>query len=116
MVYEYECQSLKCGAVFEVMQRLSEKPLKKCKVCKRGKVIKLISLPARPVIPGDPRDEYAKIKKEAKQIAKKIIRGDEQAIADIYGDDTASGKPRKEVSKPKTLDQVKGGVIKRRKT
>ncbi len=38
-IYEYQCQ--KCGA-FEVTQRITEKPLKKCPTCK-GKVKKLIS-------------------------------------------------------------------------
>ena len=38
-IYEYRCQ--KCGA-FEVTQRITENPLKKCPTCK-GKVRKLIS-------------------------------------------------------------------------
>ena len=38
-IYEYQCG--KCGA-FEVTQRITEKPLKKCPTCK-GKVKKLIS-------------------------------------------------------------------------
>ena len=38
-IYEYQCQ--KCGA-FEVTQRITENPLKKCPTCK-GKVKKLIS-------------------------------------------------------------------------
>jgi putative FmdB family regulatory protein len=38
-IYEYECS--RCGA-FEVSQRITEAPLKKCPTC-RGKVSKLIS-------------------------------------------------------------------------
>ena len=38
-IYEYQCS--KCG-VFEVTQRITEDPLKKCPSC-RAKVIKLIS-------------------------------------------------------------------------
>jgi putative FmdB family regulatory protein len=38
-IYEYQCQ--KCG-IFEVSQRIIEKPLGKCPTCK-GKVKKLIS-------------------------------------------------------------------------
>ena len=38
-IYEYSCQS--CGT-FEVSQRITEKPLKRCPTCK-GKVAKLIS-------------------------------------------------------------------------
>jgi putative FmdB family regulatory protein len=115
MIYEYECQSKKCGAVFEEIQKLSEPPLTKCKICKKGKVIKLISLPAKPVVHGDFRDEYVKIKKDAKEYAKRIIKGDQNAIADIYGEAVASGKSRKESAKPKTLDSLGGkGKIKRK--
>src|SRR5687768_13305670 len=38
-IYEYECA--KCG-VFEVSQRITEQPLRRCPTCK-GKVSKLIS-------------------------------------------------------------------------
>jgi putative FmdB family regulatory protein len=38
-IYEYSCQD--CGT-FEVSQRITEKPLKRCPTCK-GKVTKLIS-------------------------------------------------------------------------
>jgi putative FmdB family regulatory protein len=38
-IYEYKCQ--KCG-IFEITQRITEKPLGKCPTCK-GKVKKLIS-------------------------------------------------------------------------
>ncbi len=40
-IYEYECQ--KCGETFELLQSISDSPLKKCKYC-NGKVEKLISL------------------------------------------------------------------------
>ena len=39
-IYEYECS--KCGRIDEVLQRFSDKPLKKCKHCS-GKLQKLIS-------------------------------------------------------------------------
>ena len=39
-IYEYECES--CGNVEEVVQKLSDKPLKNCSSCS-GKVHKLIS-------------------------------------------------------------------------
>jgi putative FmdB family regulatory protein len=109
--YEYECS--KCEFAFEAVQKLSEPPLIKCPACKRKKLIKLISLPAKGVVAQDFHDDMAKIKKEAKQIAQRIIKGDEQAIADVYGSDAADGKATKGVQKVKTLDQVKGGKIKR---
>ncbi len=39
-LYEYECS--KCGRIGEVLQKFSDKPLKKCKHCS-GKLNKLIS-------------------------------------------------------------------------
>lgn len=42
-IYEYECN--KCGHRFEVIQKVSDAPLKKCEKCK-GKAERLISSPA----------------------------------------------------------------------
>ena len=39
-IYEYECS--KCGRIDEVIQKFSDKPLKKCKHCS-GKLHKLVS-------------------------------------------------------------------------
>jgi putative FmdB family regulatory protein len=39
-IYEYECAD--CGKIDEVLQKFSDKPLKKCRYCS-GKVHKLIS-------------------------------------------------------------------------
>ena len=39
-IYEYQCEQ--CGAVLEALQKISEKPLKKCTQCS-GKLHKLIS-------------------------------------------------------------------------
>lgn len=41
-LYEYLCD--KCGYTFEVIQKFSDKPIKKCEKC-NGKVTKLISPP-----------------------------------------------------------------------
>lgn len=112
--YEFECQAKKCGVVSEVVQSIHDEPIKKCPKCKRGKVIKLISLPAKPFVPGHPLDEYKKVKQEAKQIAQRIMKGDEKAIADVYGEGAANGEPPKSAPQPKQLKDVKKGVIKRR--
>ncbi len=42
-IYEYECK--KCAHRFEVIQKVSDAPLKKCEKCK-GKTERLISSPA----------------------------------------------------------------------
>jgi len=42
-LYEYKCES--CGAMFEVIQRFSDKPVEQCRVC-GGPVHKVLSAPA----------------------------------------------------------------------
>ena len=43
-IYEYECDA--CRARFEVMQKFSDKPLKKCAKCGGGPIAKVLSPPA----------------------------------------------------------------------
>ena len=40
-IYEYQCE--KCGHQFDALQKISEKPLKKCPVCGNNSLTKLIS-------------------------------------------------------------------------
>ncbi len=42
-IYEYECRNLKCGHQFEMMQKMSDNPIRTCPKCKARKVAKLIS-------------------------------------------------------------------------
>ena len=41
-IYEYQCET--CNHKFEVIQKVSDKPIKKCVLC-QGKVHKLLSAP-----------------------------------------------------------------------
>jgi putative FmdB family regulatory protein len=41
--YEYQCQA--CGAQVEVMQKISDAPLRKCPECGKSKLVKLVSAP-----------------------------------------------------------------------
>ncbi len=41
--YEYQCQA--CGAQAEVLQKISDGPLKKCPDCGKSKMVKLVSAP-----------------------------------------------------------------------
>lgn len=41
--YEYQCRA--CGAVVEVLQKISDAPLKKCPECGRNQLQKLVSAP-----------------------------------------------------------------------
>ena len=41
--YEYECRA--CGAQTEVLQKISDKPLRKCEECGKSSLVKLVSAP-----------------------------------------------------------------------
>ncbi len=41
--YEYECKA--CGAQTEVLQKISDKPLRKCPECGKSALVKLVSAP-----------------------------------------------------------------------
>ncbi len=41
--YEYQCRS--CGKLTEVLQKVSDPPLKKCPECGKSQLVKLISAP-----------------------------------------------------------------------
>jgi len=43
-IYEYECQA--CGHRLEALQKVSDKPLKKCPECGKPKLHKLMSAPS----------------------------------------------------------------------
>ena len=42
-IYEYECESPKCGHHFEALQKMSDDPITKCPACKSKKVRKMVS-------------------------------------------------------------------------
>lgn len=41
--YEYECKA--CGAQTEVLQKINDKPLRKCAECGKSALVKLVSAP-----------------------------------------------------------------------
>jgi len=41
--YEYQCRS--CGHQLEVLQKISDKPLRKCPACAKSALVKLVSAP-----------------------------------------------------------------------
>ena len=41
--YEYQCRS--CGHQLEVLQKISDKPLRKCEACGKSALVKLVSAP-----------------------------------------------------------------------
>ena len=43
-IYEYACEA--CGHAFEALQKVSDKPLRKCPECGKPKLRKLVSAPS----------------------------------------------------------------------
>jgi putative FmdB family regulatory protein len=83
--YEYKC--LKCLETFEEFQSINDPELDVCKIC-GGELKKLISTSTSQLgLSGDSREYYEKvIKPEAHAIAEKIKNGDEDAAANIFGE------------------------------
>lgn len=82
-IYEYECRT--CEASFEVMQEVSD-PHPICPECASEDVRRLISLSSGKVEVDAREQLHSRILPEAKQIADRIKSGDEQAAADVFGE------------------------------
>lgn len=92
-IYEYEC--IQCG-IFEEIQQVGEK-LQSCPVCS-GKIKKLLSVVTGTTVYKNSKEHYEKvIKPEAKDIANKIKQGNEDAAADILGEQAVSEGNIKEI-------------------
>ena len=86
--YKYKCTE--CNHEFEELQSINDEPITICPKC-NGKVKKLISRVRSNVEYANPKELYEQvIKPEAHRIAEKIKAGDENAAADILGEDYIS--------------------------
>lgn len=88
-IYEYDC--LECGKI-EIFQDINDEKLTKCPTCK-NKIKRLISSKVvAETVYRNARENYHKVlKPEAKEIADKIRNGDEDAAADIFGENKKIG-------------------------
>jgi putative FmdB family regulatory protein len=82
-IYKYECNE--CNYQFEKLQALND-PYPECLKC-RHTVRRLISLTSGKVKRDSKTKYYEEILPEAKEIADRIKNGDEEAAADIFGED-----------------------------
>jgi putative FmdB family regulatory protein len=105
-IYEYQCP--RCGE-FEVTQRITDAPLKRCPTCK-GKVKKLISNTSFQLKGsgwyqtdyGSKKSEVAKDTKDAPASSEGTTSSaGESGGAKSTGEDTSSGKKAKSASKKK---------------
>lgn len=83
-IYEYECRT--CDHMFEVVQGMSD-PHPSCPECGSEEVKRLISLTSGRVEMDAKELYHTRISKEADEIARRIRSGDEDAAADIFGED-----------------------------
>lgn len=99
-IYEYECQ--KCGAHTEVMQKVSDKPLKKCQKC-GGKLEKKWSLTGFQFKgEGWYVTDYAGKKSEAKEETKAETKSAEKSTTETAVKTEAKSENKKETKKAKS--------------
>lgn len=85
-IYEYMC--VKCEHVFEEVVMANDEP-ECCPKCK-AEIKRIVSVSVGNVEYRDAKENYNKvIKKDVQEIVDKIKGGDEDALADIAGDEAA---------------------------
>jgi putative FmdB family regulatory protein len=115
--YEYQCRA--CGAQVEVMQKISDAPLKKCPECGRNMLTKLVSAPVfrlkgggwyetdfktdkdsrRNLVEADKAESRPEEKSESKSEAKPESGAEAKAKPDARPDAKSETKP---AAKPET--------------
>ena len=97
-IYEYQCQA--CGHQLEVLQKVSDAPLKKCPECGKSKLQKLLSAPSFRLKGGGWYETDFK-------------SGKKKNLADSGKEEKPAAKeeskPAKEQAKPKTEKPAKSG-------
>jgi putative FmdB family regulatory protein len=83
--YEYQCRA--CGAQVEVLQKISDAPLKKCTACGKSQLQKLISAPSFRLAGGGWYETDFKTDKDKKR---NLVEGEK---AEPKADDKAEAKP-----------------------
>jgi putative FmdB family regulatory protein len=87
--YEYQCQA--CGAQVEVLQKISDAPLKKCPECGKSKLTKLISAPSFRLAGGGWYETDFKTDKDKK---KNLVEAEK---SESKSEDKAEAKPEAKV-------------------
>jgi putative FmdB family regulatory protein len=102
--YEYQCQA--CGAQTEVMQKISDAPLKKCPECGKSRLVKLVSAPVFRLKGGGWYETDFKTDKDNKRNLVESEKG--EAKADAKPETKADAKPEaKDTAKPEAKADTK---------
>ena len=94
-IYEYQCQA--CGHQLEVLQKVSDSPLKKCPECGKPKLHKLISAPSFRLKGGGWYETDFKSGNK-----KNLADGGKDEKPAAKADTKSDAKPVKEAAKPKS--------------
>jgi putative FmdB family regulatory protein len=92
--YEYQCRA--CGAEVEVLQKISDAPLKKCPECGKNQLAKLVSAPSFRLAGGGWYETDFKTDKDKKR----NLVGSEPAVA-AKAEAKPEAKPDKPAAEPK---------------
>jgi putative FmdB family regulatory protein len=116
--YEYECKA--CGAQTEVLQKINDKPLRKCAECGKSALVKLVSAPIfrlkgggwyetdfkteqdkkRNLAGAEGKDDKAEDKGEAKSDAKADAKVDAKADAKTETKSEANAAAKNAIKTP----------------
>src|SRR5580700_11298185 len=106
--YEYECSS--CRFYVEVLQKISEQPLKKCPSCKKNALKKLVSAPVFRLKGGGWYETDFKSDQETKRnLAEKAEASESKAEAKA---DKADAKPTTPAAKPEAKPAARSSARK----
>ena len=102
--YEYQCQA--CGAQTEVMQKISDAPLKKCPECGKSRLVKLVSAPVFRLKGGGWYETDFKTDKDNKR---NLVESEKsEAKAEAKSETKADAKPEaKDSAKPEAKADAK---------
>jgi putative FmdB family regulatory protein len=101
--YEYECSN--CKFYCEVMQKITDAPLKKCPSCKKSTLTKLVSAPVFRLKGGGWYETDFKSEKEGKRNLAESATSDKEdkpapAAADAKPAETKAAEPKAAAAKP----------------
>jgi putative FmdB family regulatory protein len=101
--YEYQCRA--CGKLTEVLQKVSDPPLKKCPECGRSQLVKLVSAPVFRLKGGG----WYETDFKSDQENKRNLVGDKEEAAP-KADDSKSGEGEKPAEKkPEAAESASKG-------
>jgi len=100
--YEYQCQA--CGAQVEVMQKITDAPLKKCPECGKSRLTKLVSAPVFRLKGGGWYETDFKTDKDKKRNLVESEKGESKSDAKADDKSSSDAKP---AAKPEAKESAK---------